>query len=253
MNAVDDEESTAVTRIYRDKQDIDTQSVRSFFEKRAKAESNPVNAVMLQKEGSQIAIERDAYERSMLVPPVPAGSKVIELGCGAGRLACHYADLGAAYLGIDFSENLIAIATNEFKDREAVKFQVGEIPRVNPEAFLIQPPFDLVVITGLLIYLNDDGVEDTFRLIESISSKKAKIYLRESISVLDHRLTLNEFFSEELNERYSAVYRTVGEIKEFMEDSLVRNGFELRAEGTAFPKELQIRKETNQHFFLLER
>ncbi|SOC36971.1 methyltransferase family protein [Rhizobium subbaraonis] len=242
-----------MSRIYSNIAAIDTNSVKSFFDRRASAESNPINAVMLQKEGSSVAIERDKYEREHLVPSIDPGGKVLELGCGAGRLASHYNKDGNSYLGLDFSENLIGLANSAFAGQETIRFQVAEIPRISQEELLIRPPFDLVIVTGLLIYLNDEAVEKTFELINSIAASKAKLYLRETISILDHRLTLRDFYSEELNDNYNAVYRTREEIKAHIDMYMTKSGFSLASEGVAFPANLQTRAETNQHYFIVER
>ncbi|MBD8664240.1 class I SAM-dependent methyltransferase [Rhizobium sp. CFBP 8752] len=242
-----------MSRIYSEIAAIDTSSVKSFFNRRASVESNPINAVMLQKEGSTIAIERDRYEREHLVPSVDPGGKVLELGCGAGRLASHYNKDGNVYLGLDFSENLIGIANAAFAGQEKVRFQVAEIPWIIQEKLPIQPPFDLVIVTGLLIYLNDEAVAKTFELINSISARNAKLYLRETISIRDDRLTLRDFYSEELKESYSAVYRTRAEIVAHIDMYLTKFGFTLTSEGVAFPASLQTRAETNQHYFNIER
>ena len=42
-----------------------------------------------------------------------------------------------------------------------------------------------------------------------------RIYLREPVAV-EQRLTLDRFFSKELEHEYSAVYRTVAELKDML-------------------------------------
>jgi tRNA (uracil-5-)-methyltransferase TRM9 len=55
------------------------------------------------------------------------GDKVLDLGCGNGRMAEIFADSKISYLGIDNSEELIKIARERFKDQSWVKFEVGDI------------------------------------------------------------------------------------------------------------------------------
>jgi len=68
--------------------------------------------------------------------------------------------------------------------------------------------FDLVVISGLLIYLNDDDVK---RVVENIRLKEnGRIFLRESVAT--ERLEINKY-SKRLWSNYCAIYRTPDEYK----------------------------------------
>lgn len=51
-------------------------------------------------------------------------------------------------------------------------------------------------------------------LHEIISDEKT-IYIRETISVMDTHLTLKNFYSENLETNYSAIYRTKDELMDF--------------------------------------
>lgn len=54
------------------------------------------------------------------------GDKVLDLGCGNGRLAELFADSQIIYKGIDNSEELIKIAQEKYKDLSQVEFKVGD-------------------------------------------------------------------------------------------------------------------------------
>lgn len=58
---------------------------------------------------------------------VKPGDKVLDIGCGNGRMAEIFADSKIEYLGIDNSEELIKIARERFKGKPWVKFEVGDI------------------------------------------------------------------------------------------------------------------------------
>ncbi|MFK0331261.1 methyltransferase [Rhizobium sp. NPDC090275] len=243
-----------MSRIYKDQESIDALKVRDFFNGRARKEGNAVNAVMLQSEGSTIAVDRDIHEKTHLLPRLERPSKILELGCGAGRLARFYNDGGNRYLGFDFSEELIARAEADIGNDSNIQFQAVEVPRIAVEDFRLQPPFDVVLITGLFMYLNDEAVHDSFEMIAKVAAPNAAIYVRESLSELDVRLTLKEHFSEELDEVYNAIYRTTTELTEVMTDTLVEAGFEFEVCGEyAFPLALRNRAETAQRYFTLRR
>lgn len=54
------------------------------------------------------------YPEFMSLLPDVAGSRVLDLGCGAGRLAHHLAEAGATdVVGVDLSERMLAVARAE--------------------------------------------------------------------------------------------------------------------------------------------
>lgn len=106
---------------------------------------------------------------------------------------------------------------------------------------------------GIMMYLNDNDVFSTLKQIEAISDQHTVICLREPIGI-DQRLTLKEFYSEELRDSYNAIYRTRNELMAMMSDSLLCKGFYVAKEGFLFPEsELKNRKETDQYYYLLKR
>lgn len=242
-----------MSRVYEAKVDIDPSKVQKFFDDRARREKNAINAVMLQPEGSVIAIERDRHERDMLLPRLSKPAKILDLGCGAGRLALHYAGGHHTYMGLDFSGELIAKAIELNAEDEGAHFGIGQVPEIDVAALPIQPPFDVLIITGLLIYLNDEAVTKTLQLMADLAAPDAIVYIRESISDIATRLTLKDFFSEELNEYYNGVYRTRAELQVEFAQTFLKAGFSLTSEGYAFPEHLRNRAETVQYFYRFER
>jgi SAM-dependent methyltransferase len=96
---------------------------------------------------------RQAFELPSLLSllPDPMGSRVLDLGCGAGQLAHHLAKRGAAeVLGIDLSENMLALARSHWS-HPRVTFQ-----RVAMEDAAFPPNrFELVVSSFALHYVAD--------------------------------------------------------------------------------------------------
>lgn len=243
-----------MSRIYQEQTTIDAGQIKAFFNGRAKKESDAVNAVMLQSAGSTLANDRDEHEKAHLLPKLLGPSRILEFGCGAGRLAKAYENGGHHYLGLDFSEELIARAKAQNWSEGHTHFQVAEVPIIDIDKLPLAPPFDFLIITALLLYLNDDAVRETFSLITRLAAPSARIYLRESLSDLDDRLTLKEHYSEELDEVYNAIYRTPAELKAMMDEILVPYGFSYSVCGDyAFPPALRNRAETAQRYYILNR
>src|SRR4051794_9280066 len=85
-----------------------------------------------------------------LLPNV-TGSRVLDLGCGAGQLAHHLAERGAAeVIGVDFSKKMLALARAEWS-HPRVAFQ-----RASMEAVAFPPDrFELVVSSLAFHYVAD--------------------------------------------------------------------------------------------------
>ncbi|MEN1522931.1 class I SAM-dependent methyltransferase, partial [Pseudomonas aeruginosa] len=79
-----------------------------------------------------------------------------------------------------------------------------------------------------------------------------RIYLREPVAV-EQRLTLDRFFSKELEHEYSAVYRTVAELKDMLVQAGGGEGPAILEEDCLFAEALEKRVETRQYFMILQR
>jgi len=239
-------------RHYGDIERIDPKKVKDFFNRRTADEKNPLNAVMLQNAASNLPAQKDEYEKTHLLPSWPSPARIFEIGCGAGRLAAHYLAAGHSYVGIDFSESMVDLARKTYAGQKAY-FEVAAVPDVDPTKLPLTPPYQLILVSALCLYLNDSDVTAMLKLIGKCADKPAVVYIRESLSELDRRLTLRDFYSEELKADYNAIYRTVPEFTKLCEDGLGPSGFKLEKTDYAFPPEMRQRSETVQYYYLFRR
>jgi len=77
------------------------------------------------------------------------GDNILDIGCGNGRMATLFENLNVNYLGIDNSSELIKIASNRFKEKNNVKFEVGEASDLN----LRENKFDIVLMMAVLHHI----------------------------------------------------------------------------------------------------
>jgi 2-polyprenyl-3-methyl-5-hydroxy-6-metoxy-1,4-benzoquinol methylase len=83
--------------------------------------------------------------------PDPAGRRVLDLGCGAGQLAHHLAERGAAeVVGVDISERMLALARAERSHPRVTYLQQA----IEQSAFA-PGRFDLVVSSLAVHYVAD--------------------------------------------------------------------------------------------------
>lgn len=244
-------------RIIQKIEDIDYTETKHFFKNRADKfkEDNPYAVTMYQDDHPELVRERNKKEIEKLKPMLAVNekTKVLDIACGIGRWADAITEEITEYCGIDFSGELIQIA-NERNKRENFFFYEGaatEIASVLTEKK--RGTYNTVLLIGILMYINDKDLKCFFEKLESFCDKQAKICIREPIG-LQERLTLKDFYSDELNDEYHAIYRTKSELMKFIKNSLINKGFSIEKEGFLFEEdELNNRKETAQYFFILER
>ncbi|MDR2488587.1 MAG: class I SAM-dependent methyltransferase [Desulfovibrio sp.] len=239
------------SRIYGGKIAIDPCRVNTFFEQRACGD-NPLASVMVRPASDDgIAEKRNANEAA-LVRALLGGRgllRVLDLGCGAGRWVANLEGRILSYAGVDFTEQYIRAAGNAYADRKEVTFHhrpVTDLPRAVAER-----RYDLVIVNGLCVYLNDEDVEIVLDYAGALLAEGGLLYFRESVATIGERLTLKEFFSRELQTEYNAVYRTPEEYELMFADKLP--AFSTLSSGYLLDESTGAYKETNQKHWLLEK
>ena len=81
---------------------------------------------------------------------VPAGGRVIDIGCGAGRLA-HLMPPGVHFLGFDRDADRIAQAQREFAGNPLVAFRCHDLTATWPEDAV----GDVALLVGVLEHVDD--------------------------------------------------------------------------------------------------
>lgn len=243
-----------MTRIYKKKTEIDVSKTHEFFESRGKNVNldHPITSILYQDKNPSLALERDNYEKKKAEPLLRLNIKddLLDVGCGIGRWS-YVASQVHSYHGVDFSQNLIDLAVTNI-NAPNVTYQRLAAEDINLNNIDSIEEFSRVIIAGLLIYLNDDAVIKSLNGINECCRNDALIYMREPIA-LEDRLTLKEYWSNELNSDYSAIYRTRAELENIFQISLYKSGFELIYEKPLYPSHLNNRVETQQYIFVFKR
>jgi SAM-dependent methyltransferase len=241
------------TRVLGKKLELSEDRVFAFFEGRGARYSvdHPLTAVLYQDQNPQIAMERDRYEKSLVLPKLAldGSQRVLDVGCGIGRWADALLPQVEAYQGLDFSPSLVAIARERWKDEPRAQFDVVSADRVSTQA-LGGRRFDRIIVAGLMLYLNDLQVVQSLRGLMEVADENCLLYVREPLGVTD-RLTLNAHPSDELQQDYSAIYRSLSEMQEALNHALAAGGFEPVSFEQLYPDgNLNNRVETRQYWLL---
>lgn len=249
-----------MARIYShasdDAPEIDKDSVLNFFEERANKVDvlGPTRAVIYQDKNIDLAEKRDVAEKKLLLPllHINDSSRVLDAGCGTGRWAEVVIPECAEYFGVDVSPGLIKVARERFGNRTNASFAVCAVDAMLKEKLCVDRVFTHVLSFGVFIYLNDAEVIDALRNYADLSAAGAVVMFREPVA-LQKRLTLLEHFSEDMDQKYSAIYRTEEELlllisKVFGSDFAQIGSGEVYSDAA-----LSNRAETKQKWFLWKR
>ena len=210
---------------------------------------------MYQDNNKTLVRNRNEYELKKLVPLLKLNkdNKVLDVACGIGRWADAIEMDINVYYGLDFSKDLIRIAQkrnrkSNFYFYEEAADHVGKFVQEKDIG-----KFNVILIVGILMYLNDEEVNLLLKQIDEICEEHAIICIREPIG-MEERLTLKDYFSDELQDNYNAIYRTQQEMLKFIKDNFVQTGFDITQQDFLFKEDdLNNRKETRQYYYILER
>jgi SAM-dependent methyltransferase len=90
-------------------------------------------------------------EASFCAALLPAGARVLDAGCGTGRVAIRLAELGYEVTGVDLDESMLAVARERAPQ---LRWLVGDLATLD-----LDEAFDLVLMAGNIVPLVADGSE----------------------------------------------------------------------------------------------
>ena len=98
-------------------------------------------------------------EATFCVPLLDEGARVLDAGCGTGRVAIRLTELGFDCVGVDVDESMLAVARETAPD---IAWFQADLARVTSHDVGDPDPFDMVVLAGNVVPLLAPGtVADT--------------------------------------------------------------------------------------------
>lgn len=240
-------------RVYGEKVSIDTKNTISFYNQRAKTIKNreqEYTTVLLGDQDPEYAVKWDEYEKGFVLPKLMLNRNkvVLDLGCGMGRLADAVSDKVKEYYGVDFSSEMIAVAKQNVRNNNCHFYTMSVVDALSDPKITARK-YDLVLMAGVSMYINEDELKESYRLLRNLVNKDSLFYFEESVGKKE-RLTLNHIWSEDLQDYYGAIYRTREEYKSLIDECI--NGAKYIEEGYMNFLDKEERSETSHWYALLQ-
>lgn len=229
-----------MSRIYKSKINIDTTKVKEVYDKMFIGEdykkhwSSQLLEERILKEGNLIFSLIEKYNINI--------TNIYDIACGDGFPAILFQDKEVQnYTGYDFSNNAIKTCQNKFAHDNKYTFINKNISDLRREDF---HNANLILSVGLFHYINDNDLEHLLRTVSLYTNTYC--YFRQTTSTISDRLTLSDFYSQELETNYNAIYRTKQEYIEMFKK------YSLDILETDIIKGIKEREETALRYYLLK-
>ena len=233
-------------RIKQEVIDINEEQTLNFWEKRADRGLNLKTVLLNESLDDSIIRKRNFKESDIVKSILPKQSSVLDIGCGIGRWADNLKEHISFYHGIDYTESLISIAKQRFKENKNVDFI--KMSASNIDKAMLRSQYDMTIITGVLMYINDKNIPNLLNFIDNVTTDT--IYVQESMSI-NTRLTLDNIYSDNLKDNYSAIYITKEEYETFYKNNLKH--FKIKKVDLLLDDDMAPHKETNAMYWILKR
>ncbi len=230
---------------------LDPVKIKKFWENRAQAlESVTFEGVAnLEEDPENVKLKiKDETKKVFDWLPEIKGKRIVDLGAGVGQWTFRFSDRDAELVtAVEFTESLSNIGIKEAERRNCKNVEFVVSPA---EKYSAEEKYDIIFISGLFVYLNDDQADILINNIPSLCHQNTIILLRDGTG-LDGRHEINDQFSDHLQSNYSATYRTREQYKLLFEKA----GFSLIRDENMFPEghPLNKYKETRLCLYLFER
>lgn len=106
------------------------------------------NYQVIAKHFSQTREQRMWPEIISIIKEIPTASKILDVGCGNGRLV-NELKKDVDYLGVDNSSNLISIAKDKYKDNKNYKFKGLDIFELDK----LEDKYDYIFLVAVLQHI----------------------------------------------------------------------------------------------------
>ena len=229
---------------------IDQIKVKAFWSERIKRLGEvPMEALTNLEENPVLMKEKILFEQDKVfqwINPTQS-TTVLDLGAGIGNWAIPLSKKAKSVLAVEYIDDLVNVG-REYVEKENIKNI--EFIQSSAQDYVCEKKVDLVFISGLFVYLNDDDCEKLINNLKECCHQSTKIFVRDGTGI-GERFEVNDKGSNELNTNYSAIYRTKNEYVNLFK----KIGYKLSKDDNMFPDGHPLNKypETRLRIYLFEK
>jgi len=229
---------------------LDYKKIKDFWDSRANNyNENNYSATNLENEKKlqELKIICEKEKISSYIKSI-SFKNVLDFGTGLGYWSRFFSNYCERILAVDFSEKMIDQAreiTLKKNSNNNIEYVVG-----NVLDFSTNEKFDLIFISGVMIYINDKDIKKIQNNLTRLSKKGTYLLLRDGTGFPDSYQIIDKY-SKELSSYYSAIYRTKNDYKKLFENI----GFSLLKDENMFEdgSSLNKHKETRLRIYLFQK
>jgi len=111
-------------------------------------------------------------EINQFIDLIPAGGKIIDLGCGSGYISKYISDRDLCPIGIDFSNKMIEIAKNNYPEIPFYQIDICDIDKYFKEKM-----FDGLIAIYTLYFIPKEQMDSVLNSICTVLKEGAKILI----------------------------------------------------------------------------
>ncbi len=217
---------------------IDQDKVKAFWDARARTfgslDFDSIANLEQDPENLALKVRLESEKVFAYLGPI-AGKSILDLGAGVGQWAFRFVEHGAAHVtAVEYSAQLAEIGRLEAARRAVSNLEFVISPA---EAFTSNRSFDIVFISGLFVYMNDDQAEKLVSGLNRFCHVGTRVLLRDGTGI-GKRHEINNRFSQHLQTDYSATYRTVEQYQALFN----RHGLHFLRHENMFPEDCVLNK-----------
>jgi len=181
---------------------INEKSVKSFWDKRARLKKYKNYASITQFDDTEEGEKRNEIELEQLKNlKIQKNSIALDIGCGTGRYSKILSKKCKKVYALDYSKPMIDLA-KKINSEKNINYIC-----IDATKFIKNIKFDLILVTGVFIFLNNDSMEKIISNVSKMLKKEGKVFVRGSVGIKE-RFELIDKYSNELKTNYNAIYRT---------------------------------------------
>jgi len=229
---------------------IEKDKVKRFWDARAQTYNNlPFESIAnLEQDADNLELKiRLETEKVFAWLPQIKDRNILDLGAGVGQWSFRFVDYGAKSItAVEYSAPLSEIGRREAQAREVKNIEFVVSPAEN---FVADRLFDIIFISGLFVYMNDDQSAKLMANLMFACHPESLILLRDGTGIAG-RYEINDRYSEHLKVDYSATYRTRNDYVEMFDAA----GFSLVKDEDMFEEGCVLNKypETRLRIYLFK-